>query len=77
MRRHGTNALIFLGDAQHLDDLGAYFGADLYQCEVDYLLAHEWAEGAEDILWRRTKAELHMDDAQKARLADYLNGKNH
>ena len=40
--------------------LGEHFGADLYAREVDYLVAHEWACTADDVLWRRTKAGLHL-----------------
>jgi glycerol-3-phosphate dehydrogenase len=35
--------------------LGENSGCDLYQCEVEYLVNTEWAQTAEDILWRRTK----------------------
>ncbi len=32
----------------------------------------EWAQTAEDILWRRTKLGLHMSEAGQAALAEYL-----
>ena len=41
--------------AESVQDLGEHFGAGLYRAEVDYLIRHEWARSAEDILWRRTK----------------------
>lgn len=53
-------------------DLGQYFGADLYAREVDYLVAHEWAQSADDILWRRTKLGLHVTKNDVRRLADYI-----
>ncbi|PPU18117.1 hypothetical protein, partial [Xanthomonas arboricola] len=43
--------------------VGTHFGADLYQAEVDYLRAHEWAVTADDILWRRSKLGLRIDAA--------------
>jgi len=53
-----------------------HFGADLYQAEVDYLVANEWARTADDILWRRTKLGLRVTADDKQRLADYLAGKH-
>jgi len=71
-RRHGTRTRAVLGDAQTLDALGMHFGADLYAREVDYLVEHEWATCAEDVLWRRTHFGLRLDAAQQALLATYL-----
>ena len=42
------------------EDLGQYFGADLYEREVVYLVQHEWARAARDVLWRRSKLGLHI-----------------
>jgi glycerol-3-phosphate dehydrogenase len=52
--------------------LGTHFGADLYSREVDYMLEHEWAASGEDILYRRTKAGLHLAPAQQEVLACYV-----
>ncbi len=71
-RRHGTRALDVLGDARTPADLGADFGAQLTAREVDFLVAHEWACTADDVLWRRTKCGLPMSAAARARVADYL-----
>ena len=40
--------------------------------EVAYLLRHEWAQTAEDILWRRSKQGLVFSTEQKADLAAWL-----
>ncbi|PPT30795.1 glycerol-3-phosphate dehydrogenase, partial [Xanthomonas arboricola] len=72
VRNYGTCAEQLLGDAQDLAALGTHFGADLYQAEVDYLCAHEWAVTADDILWRRSKLGLRIDAAGRARLEAYL-----
>lgn len=74
-RRHGTLATRVLGQAQTEAELGEHFGGGLYAAEVDYMLAHEWAQTAEDILWRRTKCGLRVDEAARARLARHLAGK--
>jgi glycerol-3-phosphate dehydrogenase len=67
-RRHGARAARVLGDG----DLGEYFGAGLTERELRYLVEHEWARTAEDILWRRTKAGLAMTSAQRARVAQVM-----
>lgn len=67
-RRHGTNAQAVVGDG----DLGEDFGAGLTEREVRYFVEHEWAQTAEDVLWRRTKAGLLMSQAQRERVAQVL-----
>ncbi|MDW2405358.1 glycerol-3-phosphate dehydrogenase C-terminal domain-containing protein, partial [Vibrio sp. 1262-1] len=47
----------------------------VYQREIDYLMNHEMALTDEDILWRRTKLGLYMNDEEKQALADYLKEK--
>ena len=72
LHRHGTRALRVLGQAKTAQDLGTHFGHTLYAAEVDYLVAHEWAHDAEDVLWRRTKCGLHLTAVQRNTLAAYL-----
>ncbi len=72
LRHYGTCTAAVMGEAASLHDLGQHFGAQLYQCEVDYLVRHEWARTSEDILWRRTKLGLRMNDDERGRLQDYL-----
>ncbi len=43
-----------------MNDLGKHFGGLLYQAELDYLVEHEWARTAEDVLWRRSKKGLQL-----------------
>jgi glycerol-3-phosphate dehydrogenase len=57
-----------LGDGS----LGEHYGASLTQREVEYFIAHEWATTAEDVLWRRSKAGLHMDEAQRRRVLEVI-----
>ncbi|MFT4058235.1 MAG: glycerol-3-phosphate dehydrogenase [Legionella sp.] len=52
--------------------LGKCYGADLYQAEIDYLIVEEWARSCDDILKRRTKLDLSMDEASKKELGHYL-----
>ena len=69
---YGCAMEIFLGHCTDLKSLGRYFGSSLYQVEIDYLVAEEWAKTAEDILDRRTKVGLILDKANKNELIDYL-----
>lgn len=71
-RRHGSRALTVLADVREPKSLGQNFGGGLYEIEVAHFLAHEWAHEADDILWRRTKAGLHMTLGQRARFTDWL-----
>ena len=53
-------------------DLGRHFGAQLYEAEVRYLVAHEWAQTPQDVLHRRTKQELHLTAAERAAFAAWF-----
>ena len=65
---YGSDAPAVLGGADSLDGMGRDFGGGLHGCEVDYLVAHEWAQTAEDILWRRSKLGLHVPPGTAAAL---------
>ena len=71
-RAYGTLVIELLGDAQGTNDLGAHIGGDLYARELEYLCEHEFAATAGDVLWRRSKLELHLDEASKQRVADWF-----
>ena len=69
---YGTRVHQILGSAQSEQDLGVHFGAGLYAKEVDYLIRDEWARSAEDIIWRRSKLGLYLDNDQVSRLQAYI-----
>ncbi|HEX4943852.1 MAG TPA: glycerol-3-phosphate dehydrogenase [Usitatibacteraceae bacterium] len=75
VRRHGSRTATVLGDIHKPEELGTNFGAGLTAREIDCLIADEWAETADDILWRRTKCGLHMDAAQRAAVESYIAGR--
>ena len=64
-RRHGSLTDTVLGAARTPADLGRDFGGGLYEREVEYFVEHEWACAPDDILWRRSKAGLHMNERQR------------
>ncbi|KFI08148.1 glycerol-3-phosphate dehydrogenase [Massilia sp. BSC265] len=59
-RAYGTRVEILLAGAAGLDDLGEEVAPGLYSAELRYLMRHEWAGCAEDVLWRRSKLGLHL-----------------
>ncbi len=69
-RLYGTRAWQLLDGAADAASLGRHFGADLYEAELRYLVAEEWAATAEDVLWRRTKLGLRLDEDEKAAVAE-------
>jgi glycerol-3-phosphate dehydrogenase len=58
VRAYGRRVERILGEAQSMDDLGPRFTGDLTGAEVRYMVEQEWAETAEDVLWRRSKLGL-------------------
>ncbi len=60
------------GGATRIEDLGAGFGADLTAAEVRYLMHKEWAQTADDVLWRRSKLGLRFSAAERAALDGFM-----
>ena len=60
IKAYGTDAFLVLGDANVATDLGQTFGADLTAREVNWLVDKEFAQTAEDIIWRRSKLGLRL-----------------
>jgi glycerol-3-phosphate dehydrogenase len=64
-RAYGSRVGLVLGTAARLKDLGHEVAPGLYEAELHYLCAHEWATCADDVLWRRSKLGLHYSEAQR------------
>lgn len=60
MRAYGTRARIMLRGVSSLADLGHDYGAGLTEVELAYLVRHEWARSAEDVVWRRSKLGIRL-----------------
>ena len=71
-RAYGTRIDRVLAGARSIGDLGIKFGGDLYEREVAYLIEREWAESADDVLWRRSKLGLHLPADSHKRLAEWF-----
>jgi glycerol-3-phosphate dehydrogenase len=72
IRAYGTDAARMLHGAKAADDLGRDFGATLTEREVDWLIAKEYARCAEDVVWRRSKLGLRMEQAQTDQLDQWI-----
>lgn len=69
---YGSHARLWLGQPR-----GEEFGAGLCEAEVSYLVEREWAMTVDDILWRRSKLGLRLDEAGRQRLARWLEREPH
>jgi glycerol-3-phosphate dehydrogenase len=72
VQAYGTRVARIVGSARQADDLGPSLGADLTGAEVRYLIEHEWARTAEDVLWRRGKLGLQISAAEREQLAKFM-----
>ncbi|MDJ0686576.1 MAG: glycerol-3-phosphate dehydrogenase [Alphaproteobacteria bacterium] len=72
LRLYGTKARAALEGVTDAQGLGRRFGHDLYEVEVAYLMAHEWAATAEDVLTRRTKLNLRFSPDERADLDAWM-----
>ncbi len=77
VRLYGTRARVLLGAATSSEALGEKFGPVVTEAEVRYLMAHEWAVTAEDVLWRRTKAGLVTGKADAEALEKFMASARH
>ena len=69
---YGTRVGDVLKTATKSSDLGVSFGAGLTAVEVRYMMTKEWAQTADDVLWRRSKLGLRFSDAQRATLDHFM-----
>ena len=72
LRAYGTDVFNLLGDAKSADDLGQYFGGNLYQSEVNWLIKNEFAQTTDDILWRRSKIGLRLTQCEVEKLEKFI-----
>lgn len=71
-RAYGTRIAVLLARRQNLSELGPQVVPGLYAAEAEYLVEHEWATSAADILWRRTKLGLHCGPGGEQALDAWL-----
>ena len=71
-RAYGTRTDLLLAGRQSLSDMGDEIAPGLYPAEVEYLMRHEWAGNAIDVLWRRSKLGLHLPAGTDAKLDAWM-----
>ncbi|MBD3664900.1 glycerol-3-phosphate dehydrogenase [Sulfitobacter sp. TSTF-M16] len=76
VRAYGTDARLILKDAVTPADLGRDFGATLTEAEVRWLMQHEFACSAKDVLWRRSKLGLRLEQDQAQALDNWMAGQS-
>ncbi|MFT3804894.1 MAG: glycerol-3-phosphate dehydrogenase [Burkholderiaceae bacterium] len=69
---YGTQIDAALGRARDPAGLGEAVAPGLYEAELEYLASREWARSGDDVLWRRTKLGLHLEPAQRERVAAWM-----
>lgn len=72
VRAYGTEARHMLGDAKSPEDLGRDFGATLTEREVTWMIEKEFAQTADDVLWRRSKLGLRLEKHEVAALEAFI-----
>jgi glycerol-3-phosphate dehydrogenase len=72
-RAYGSRITRLLEGRHALADMGEEIVPGLFAAEAEYLVAHEWARTAEDMLWRRSKLGLHVPEGSAAKLDAWLN----
>jgi glycerol-3-phosphate dehydrogenase len=70
---YGTRVARVIGAARRREDMAPFFGS-LSAAEVRYLMRHEWARTADDVLWRRSKLGLRLSAGEKEALARFMAG---
>jgi glycerol-3-phosphate dehydrogenase len=71
-RAYGTRAKEIVAGVRAPADWGRRFGHDLAEREVRYLMDEEWAQTAEDVLWRRSKLGLRLTADQASELDTWM-----
>lgn len=75
VRAYGTRVWDILGDAKDVEDLGVQFGGSLTAREVEYLMANEWAKTADDVVWRRSKLGIRLQNEQITELGKWMSSR--
>lgn len=71
-KNYGLDSWQILGKSKSFEELGENFGGDLSSAEVNFLVKNEFAKTADDILWRRTKLGLVLDEGSAKKVDVYI-----
>ena len=70
VRAYGTDAARIVGPTP--ESMGRDFGATLTEAELRWLMTHEFARTAADVVWRRSKLGLRLTEAQVAAIDVFM-----
>ena len=71
-RAYGSRLERIAPASRGADALGGEVAPGVHEAELEYLCRDEWAQTAEDVLWRRSKLGLHLDAAGTRAVADWI-----
>jgi glycerol-3-phosphate dehydrogenase len=71
-RAYGGRIGEVIGDAASIEDMGRAVAPNLYERELRYLQAREWARSGDDVLWRRSKLGLRYTPAERERVDAWM-----
>jgi glycerol-3-phosphate dehydrogenase len=71
-RSYGAAVQDLLADAKSQVDLGAEVAPGVFERELQYLAAQEWACTGDDVLWRRSKLGLHLSPAGRQAVEHWM-----
>lgn len=71
-RAYGTQLFDMLDRVSNIAGMGEDFGGGLTEVELRWMRDREWSRTADDVLWRRSKLGMAVNDAATARIAAWL-----
>lgn len=73
-RAYGTQLFDMLDRVSNVAGMGEDLGGGLTEIELRWMQDREWARTADDVLWRRSKLGMVVDDAARERIEAWLDG---
>jgi glycerol-3-phosphate dehydrogenase len=71
-RAYGSRIRVLLAGRSALHEMGEEIAPGFFAAEAAYLMQHEWARTAQDMLWRRSKLGLHLPPDTAAKLDAWI-----
>lgn len=72
VRAYGTRIEVIFGTEEAPRELGAKIAPGVFEAELQYLRDVEFARTGEDVLWRRSKLGLHLNEAGRAAITRWF-----
>ena len=72
VRAYGIRIADIIGSESMPSDLGAEIAPGVFEAELAYLREVEFARTGEDVLWRRSKLGLHLDEAGRSAITRWM-----